>query len=97
MSIKENIAKLNQASNLDEVRTILVDSPDELAERVWREIEKRRPDKDELLDLTELDDVSRGSIGDWAEDGCAATWEPTSWCWPYDRCATFEVLYEHFG
>ena len=44
MNIKENIAKLNQASNLDEARAILVDSPDELAERVWREIEKRRSD-----------------------------------------------------
>ena len=93
---KELKARLAGASSLDEAKEILRDCEGIDAERVYAELENHRSNKSELLDLEELDAVSGGSFRDWVKDGCAATCEEGSWCWSNDRCAAFEVLYEHF-
>ena len=89
-------AKLVEAKNLDEVKDLLEDSPDLDAEAIYREIQKHRSDKNELLDIEELDAVSGGADRDWVKDGCAATCEAGSWCGSNDYCMIWDVTYDNF-
>ena len=92
-SIRE---RLESAHSLEEVRELTKDRPEGQAERIWEELERHRSNKSERLDLDELDAVSGGSHRDWKREGCAATCEPSSWCWSNDQCLTFEVVYSNF-
>ena len=87
---------LLEAKSLDEVKDLLKDQPELDAERVYQEIDHRRSNKAEKLDLDELDAVSGGTRRDWVKDGCAATCEVGSWCWSNDHCAICEVTYDNF-
>ena len=88
--------KLLEANSLEEVKDILKDHPDLDAERIYQEVENHRSNRNERLDLDELDAVSGGADRDWVKDGCAATCEFSSWCWSNDRCLSFDITYDSF-
>ena len=88
--------KLIHCQNLEEVEELLSMYPDLDAKRIWQEVENRRSEKNEKLDLDELDAVSGGADRDWKKDGCAATCEENSWCWSNDKCQIWDVTYENF-
>ena len=88
-------AKLSEAKNLEEVKSVLKEYPGLNAEDIWKEIENHQGSKSEKLDLEELEAVS-GGARDWVKDGCAATCEVGSWCWSNDHCAIFDVQYDNF-
>ena len=89
-------ARLSEANSLEEVEDALKDSPELDAKRVWQELQNRRSNMSQLLDLNELDAVSGGADRDWKKDGCAATCEASSWCWSNDYCMVWDVTYDHF-
>ena len=89
---KEIKAKLANAKSLEEAKEILNGHADIDPERVWEEIERRRSNWNEKLDLDELDAVA-GGARDYAKEGCAATVEVGSWCWSNDHCMYWDVTY----
>ena len=88
--------RLRDAESLTEVQDILKGRADINAECVWQEIESHRSNKNEKLDLGELDAVSGGADRDWKKDGCAATCEASSWCGSNDYCMIWDVTYDNF-
>ena len=88
--------KLSGANSLEEVKDILSGQSSLDPERVYQELEHRRSDRSEKLDLEELDAISGGEHRDWVKDGCAATCEEGSWCWSNDKCQVWDVTYENF-
>ena len=88
--------RLNAAESLAEVQDILKGRSDINAERAWQEIESHRSNRNEKLDLGELDAVSGGADRDWKKDGCAATCEASSWCGSNDYCMIWDVTYDNF-
>lgn len=52
--------KLLQAKSLEEAREMLKDKPDDIAERVYEEIQTHRSSRSEKLDLDDLDAVLGG-------------------------------------
>ncbi len=89
--------KLSEAKSLEETKKRLAGHEGLDAERIYKEIENKRSSKSELLDLQELDAVSGGIENrDWEKDSCAATCEPSSWCWSNDLCEIFNVIYDNF-
>ena len=88
--------KIILASSIEEVKELLSEYSELDAERIWKEIDNRRSKKKEKPDLDELDAVSGGADRDWKKAGCAATCEPTSWCWSNDKCEIWDVTYDNF-
>ena len=88
--------RVSEAKSLEEVKEILKGYSNIDAERVWKEIERRRSSMSEKLDVDELDAVSGGTNRDWKKDGCSATCEEGSWCWSNDKCEIFDVIYSKF-
>ena len=82
--------KVMQTQSAEEVKAVL-DTDDETAERIFKEVEQRRSDMREIS-IDELEAVSGGDR-DWVTEGCAATVEPDSWCWSDDACYEFSVCY----
>ena len=96
MNKNELKERLGQVHSLEEAKEILADRPDLDAKRIYGEIENHRSNRNERLDLEELDAVSGGADRDWKKDGCAATCEPASWCGTNDQCLIFDVTYDNF-
>ena len=92
-------AKLKRVKSVDEVRELLkADGQDEnLAEKVWKEIDIFRKNEGKELSLDELDAVAGGvKKRDWLKDGCAATVEYGSDCWRTDGgCTYINIKYSH--
>ena len=65
MKNNELARQLKDAGSLEEVKEIVADYPDIDAHKVWKEIQGHKSDKNEKLDLDELDFVSGGADRDW--------------------------------
>ena len=96
MNNNELKERLGQVHSLEEAKDILADRPDLDAKRIYEEIENHRSNRNERLDLEELDAVSGGADRDWKKDGCAATCEAGSWCGSNDYCMIWDVTYDNF-
>ena len=90
--------KLMGAESVEEVKELLKDHPDLNAEQIWGEIERHRFERNEELDMDELEAVSGGADRDWVKDGCAASCKQSieGLCWSNDRCAIWDVTYDNF-
>ena len=97
---KEVVELVKDLRTLDEVKNALANAGEEFVDvdagRVYEAL-KRKLEKNEKLDLDELDAVAGGYDRNWWVDGCAATCESDSWCWSNDWCNSFEVTYQEFN
>ena len=98
LSKKDLFERVQNAKSEKEVQEIFDQQGEECAnldaKLIFDEVQHRLQ-RNEKLDLDELDAVS-GGTRDWWTDGCAATCEEDSWCWSNDKCYAFEVQYLEF-